>query len=147
MKIERLAAIAEIVSSVAIVATLAYLAIQSKQTNDMLLGSSRQAAVAADVTLLTSALDHPAAAARILGLDPETMQTQALLIIFMRAREFQWLQYRSGTLDRETFESYMSPASTWLQSDLGAAWWASYHGQFDRDFVEFVNAWLESRGH
>ena len=79
MKLEKLAAVAEIVSSVAIVATLAYLAIQSRQTTDLLLGESRQAAMAADLSLLTSTLNNPDPAARILGLDPQR-QDEALLI-------------------------------------------------------------------
>lgn len=143
MKLDRLAATAEIISSVAIVATLAYLAVQARQTNDMLIGNSRQAAMATDVQLLTTQLENPVIASRILELDPEDMQNQALLIIFVRSREFQWFQYRSGTLDRQTFESYMAPVGRWLHSDIGSAWWATSHGTFDPDFTAFVDDWLE----
>jgi hypothetical protein len=58
MTLDSIAALAEIISSVAIVATLIYLAVQSRQTKDMLLGNSRQAAMSADVTLLTNLLDR-----------------------------------------------------------------------------------------
>ena len=122
MKLEKVAALAEIVSSVAIVATLAYLAIQSQQTNRMLLGNSRQAALAADLSLLSTQISNPEVGARILELDANGIQNQAMLISFMRIREYQWLQFRNGTLDRETFESYVSPVRFWLTSEIGAQW-------------------------
>ena len=145
MNLDSIAAIAGIVSSVAIVATLAYLAVQSRQANSMLLGNSRQAAMSTDVALLTAILANADTASRILGSDPEEVKSQALLIIFMRSREFQWLQFRAGTLDRQTLESYMSPVNVWLTAELGAAWWASNRRNFDPDFVAFVDAWIAGR--
>jgi len=140
MKLGRAAALAEIISSVAIVATLAYLAIQSNQTNSMLLGNSRQTALAADMTLLTTQISNPEVGARILGLDAEDAQNQAMLISFMRIREYQWFQYKNGTLDREAFESYVSPVRFWLSSEIGARWWAGgIQSNFDPEFADFVN--------
>ena len=142
MRLDRLAALSEIVSSVAIVVTLAYLAVQSRQTNEMLLGNSRQAALSTDVALLTNIIDHADAASRILGFTPEDVENQTLLIIFMRSREYQWRQFKNGTLDRETLISNMSPVASWLGGDVGSTWWASSDQAFDPEFVEFVNAWL-----
>lgn len=143
MKLETTAAVAEIVSSIAIVVTLAYLAIQSQQTNNMLVGTSRQAGLDADSRLLSDTLNNPEVASRILGFDVERIQNEALLIQFMRTREYQWLQFQRGTLDRETLESYMQPVSSWLSSEIGAAWWATTQSAFDPDFAEFVNALLD----
>jgi len=131
------------VSSVAIVATLVYLAVQSKQTNNMLHGNSRQAAMSADVTLLSTIIDHPDIAGKILGIGSEHVQNQSLLIMFMRTREFQWFQYKAGTLDRETFESYMSPVAFWMHSDVSAAFWARFKRGFDPAFVAFVDGMIE----
>lgn len=146
MKLEKTAAIAEIVSSIAIVATLAYLAIQSQQTNNMLVGNSRQAALQADLQLLSNTLNNPETAARLLGLDAEQVQNEALLIHFMRTREYQWLQYQTGTLDLDTLESYMAPVGFWLLSDIGAAWWARSQEGFDPEFAGFVNSFLARSG-
>jgi Family of unknown function (DUF6082) len=143
MKLDRLAAIAEIVSSVAIVATLFYLALQTRQTNNMLLGSSRQTAIATDAALLSSTIEHPDVLARIIGVDPEQAQEQSMLILFLRSREFQWFQYRSGSLDRATFESYMAPVRSWLRSDIGGRYWADSQNEFDPAFAGFVNEWIE----
>jgi hypothetical protein len=143
MKIEKTAAIAEIVSSIAIVATLAYLAIQSQQTNNMLVGNSRQAALQADLQLLSNMLNNPDAAARVLGFETERVENEVLLIHFMRTREYQWLQNEAGTLDLDTLESYMAPVDFWLLSDIGAEWWDTTQDEFDPEFAGFVNSFLE----
>jgi hypothetical protein len=147
MKLEKLAAIAEIVSSVAIVLTLFYIALQARQTNEMLIGNSRQAAIANDVALLSTTIDHPDVLAKFVGLDPDQAQAQSMLIMFLRSREYQWFQYQNGSLDRATFESYLSPISTWLASDIGSAYWAGNKQEFDPAFYRFVDDWLEGSGH
>lgn len=145
MKLEKLSATAEIVSSVAIVATLAYLAVQARQTNDMLLGNSRQATLMSDMNYLSAALQYPEEAARLLEQPPDDMRESTLLIIFFRTREFAWFQFRNGALDREALESYMRPVLPTLRSEIGASWWASI-GQtaFDSEFVGFVNEWMST---
>ena len=60
------------------------------------------------------------------------VQNQSLLIMFMRTREFQWLQYRVGTLDRETFESYMNPVAFWMRSQVSTDFWTCFKTGFDR---------------
>ena len=139
-------AIAEIASSIAIVVTLIYLAIQSQQTNSMLVGNSRQAALQADLQLVSNSFNNPEVAARILGIDAEEVESQSLLIHLMRTREFQWLQYQNGALDLDTFESYMTPVDPWLSTEIGASWWAVNQRAFDPEFAEFVNAFLERIG-
>lgn len=49
MKIERLAAIAEIVSSIAIVVTLGYLAVQTQQNTAAIVSNSRQQTLDAEL--------------------------------------------------------------------------------------------------
>ena len=145
MRLERLSSIAEIVSSVAIVITLAYLAVQARQTNNMLLGNSRQATLMADMNYLSAALEYPQEAASLLEAPPEDVRESTLLIIFFRTREFAWFQFRNGALDDEALESYMRPVAPTLRSEIGASWWASI-GQtaFDSEFVEFVNEWMSN---
>lgn len=59
MKIEKIAATSEIISSVAIVVTLIYLSIQTQQTNSALLANSRQTTMMADVELITTIINNP----------------------------------------------------------------------------------------
>lgn len=61
MKVERLAATAEIVSSIAVVIALVYLAVQTQQTNSALVASSRQATMTSDVAMITALVSNPEA--------------------------------------------------------------------------------------
>ena len=145
MKLVTTAAVAEIVSSVAIVATLAYLAIQAQQTNSMLVGTSRQAALEADIQLFSNILDNADVLARMFGRDVEQIRNETLLNHLMRTREYEWFQYRNGTLDEDAFESHMTPVGAWLSTEIGANWWASTLQNFDPAFADFVNSILQRR--
>jgi hypothetical protein len=59
MKLEKIVPLAELVSSIAVVITLIYLTIQTQQTHDALLASSRQATLATDVTLIAALVQNP----------------------------------------------------------------------------------------
>ena len=52
MKLDRIAPLAEIISSVAVVLTLIYLAIQTQQTNSALVANSQSVTMLADMTLI-----------------------------------------------------------------------------------------------
>jgi hypothetical protein len=65
MKLEKIAPLAELISSVAIVVTLIYLAIQTQQTNNALLANSRQATLMADITLISTLITNPEFAAYV----------------------------------------------------------------------------------
>jgi hypothetical protein len=83
--------------------------------------------------------------ARITGRDAERVQNEALPFAFMRTREYQWLQYRNGTLDRDTFESYMQPVAFWLSTEVGTAVWTNSQRSFEPEFAGYVNSLLERR--
>ena len=142
MDIQTLSVLAEIVSSLAIVATLVYLGVQARQTNELLIGGSRQASLEADLAFFSANISNPEVSARILGVSPEQIQESSLLNIFMRTREYQWFQSRSGSLDRGTFESYMLPTKRWLTTEKGAAFWRVLQSSFDPEFVNYINECL-----
>jgi len=142
LDIQTLSVFAEIVSSLAIVATLVYLGVQARQTNELLIGGSRQASLEADLAFFSANISNPEVSSRILGISPEQMQENSLLNILMRTREYQWFQYRSGSLDRGTFESYMLPTRRWLTTEKGAAFWQILQVSFDPEFVKYINVSL-----
>ena len=59
MRLEKIAAIAEIVSSIAIVVTLIYLSIQIQQTNSALLANSRQEIMTAEMGFISTIISNP----------------------------------------------------------------------------------------
>lgn len=141
----KLAAISEIVSSVAIVVTLIYLAIQSQQTNSALLATSRQATMTADVTMIASLISNPDAWANM--SEPfadltlaEQGQVRNMAAGLFRVREFAWFQYENGVLDEDTLRSYLAPMVRWLQMEGMLVVWNEFSTELDPEFVAYVNA-------
>lgn len=95
------AAIAEILSALAIVVTLLYLAVQTAQNTKALQASARQAALDTDLGLIYKAIEYPMLYGRS-GRYPELSEpdlTEADLariasweIAMLRTRETYWLQ-------------------------------------------------------
>jgi len=148
MKLEKTAAISEIVSSIAIVLTLIYLAIQTQQltvqtqqTNAALLANSRQATLAADLQMLTTSIENPeiVVATTTNGWSAEDAKIGAYVAGTLRIREFAWSQYQDGILDERTWNSYMTPVVSTLGSEFGQSYWSDNQSFFDPAFVEHVN--------
>lgn len=142
MKIERLAAIAEIISSVAIVVTLVYLSVQTGQNTDALLAVSRQATLQGDLDIIQIGMMYPEfAQADNIEFTPEfETRYRLFLTAAMRTREFAWFQYQSGILDEGTWQSYMSPMQFMFSTQRAQAYLELYSG--DPDFKSYLKDWL-----
>ena len=149
MKLERIAPLAEIVSSVAIVATLIYLAIQTQQTNAALLANSRQATMAADMTLISALISNPEAMGNahrpLAELTPaERDQVGNVLAGVLRSREYAFLQYQNGILDEQTMASYMETPVRWIREDEAFRYyWEYFSENLEGDYKDYINALLE----
>jgi hypothetical protein len=140
MKLEKLAALAEIVSSFAIVITLVFLTFQTRemaqqteQTNSALVSNSRATTMMADVTLLaaSASLDSEFAA---IG------RNTTLIAAYFRIREFAWFQYQNGTLDQAAWESYARPTINMFNSPVVRSWWEESSINLDPGFVAAINS-------
>ena len=153
MKLEQLAAIGEIVSSVAIVATLGYLTLQTQQTNSALYASSRAQIMSADVAVILEQVDAPyseflrdrvqAAMPADVSRTPdryvEWNRELNLMSAALRIREFAWFQYQQGILDEATWSSYMQATISRLSGGRGSLIWGVLSSQLNADFVDEVN--------
>ncbi len=144
----KFSAISEIVSSIAVVVTLIYLAIQTQQTNDALLASSREATMTADVEIIGAMIANPEAFANLhkphseLTLS-EQQQTANVLAGLLRIREFAWFQYKSGVLDETTLRSYLAPLARWLKWEGAKPTWALFSQEIDPEFVAYIDQVLD----
>jgi sensor c-di-GMP phosphodiesterase-like protein len=140
-------ALAEIVSSIAILLTLVYLAIQTQQVATQteqntaaIIANSRQQSLDAEVALLLKATEYVAEG---VGPDEAAEQRRALLYsAFFRIREVQWLQHRDGLLDSETWDSYLRQALIQISADpVARSLWerSSETGVFVPGFASAVN--------
>jgi hypothetical protein len=149
MKLERMAVVAEIVGSIAIVVTLGYLVVQTRQTNNALLANSRQATMNADVTMIAAMIGTPQAFTNLhkpfaeMSLE-EQEQAANVLAGLMRVREYAWFQYKNGILDEDALRSYMTPMVRWLKWGDTMSVWQVFSKEVDPEFVAYVDRMLQA---
>jgi len=148
MNWSELSAMSEILGSVAIVITLIYLSIQTRQSANATMAQTRQDVLSADQHLLMQFVQDPEL--ELIRYKPELSDQEKarlgwVFVTFVRIRENNWLQFRNGVLDRETWESYRSSIVAMFGNPRGKAWWQNYAvspGLFDPDFASEVNSLL-----
>ena len=142
-------AIGEILGAVAVVATLGYLAVQTRYSVAATQANTRQAILLSDQQFLTNLMLDPAIDVirfkRDLA-DDEKVKLYYFFILFMRMRENNWLQFHSGGLDRETWESYRASIPAVINNPNGRSWWRNFvkaQGMYSKGFVSEVHELLE----
>ena len=147
MKLEKLAALAEIVSSIAILLTLIFLALQMQQNTRAIQANSRQNALMAEMDYLNNALDNPGL---ILNRAKSDLTDEDKLLIslhlskYLRQREHDWLQLKNGVMDQSAWNSYFLPLRLVLSSPVTRQWWEGGGSEnFLPSFTEEINKYLE----
>lgn len=141
-------AVAEIISSFAIVVTLIYLSIQTRQNTAAIQANTRQTMVSNDLAVLNAGMDHSHVLTKMtknLELsDDDKPILESYLIMLVRTREYQWLQYRNGLLDQQAWEAYLSGLAVNLCFPHSRTWWDLVaNDYFDHEFVDAVNKYLK----
>ena len=145
---EILSTISEMLSAIAILATLIYLAIQTKQNVKAVQASTRQEILASDQQLLMFVASNPEIESirykRQLSGE-EKVRLGFFLTTALRIRENNWLQYKNGVLDDATWDTYRRSIIALLGPASGRSWWRGYSptGIFNAEFVAEVNETLE----
>ncbi len=142
--------IAEILSSVAILITLVYLVVEIQQNSKATQADTRQAILDSDQQYLELLVDSPE-----LNLlqykadlsDEERIRLSYLLTTFVRMRESNWLQYKNGTLDDETWQTYRLSLIAQLSAPQTRLWWQNFGVErvFDSQFISLVDELLANR--
>lgn len=143
-------AIAEIVSSIAIVITLFYLGAQSRQLSEQteqntlaVISGIRQQSLDTEVAMLLKMMDFADDAPG--GLTAADTRIELIYSIALRIRETQWLQLQDGLLDQATWDTYSKILLFNLsRDDRMRAWWerTTSFGLFTPGFVLAVNEGL-----
>ncbi|MEL7476749.1 MAG: hypothetical protein AAGJ55_11055 [Cyanobacteria bacterium J06555_12] len=143
-------AIAEILSSVAILVTLAYLAIEIRQNAQATQAETRQAILAADQEFLHILLQDPT----LVVLrhqqeldDKERVRLSMQLLTILRMREMNWIQHQNGTIDDTTWRAYLGSLVAVLSAPQSRVWWENYGVErvFDPRFVSLVDDLLTDK--
>jgi hypothetical protein len=146
----RASAIAEIVSSIAIVMTLFYLGAQTHQLGEQtkqntlaVIAGVRQQSLDTEVAMLLKMMDFADEAPG--GRTGADARIDAVASIALRIREKQWLQLQDGLLDQATWDTYMRVLLLNLSSDdrMQEYWERSTNlGVLTPGFVRAVNEGL-----
>jgi hypothetical protein len=141
--LSKLSSIAEIISSVAVLGTLVYLAVQTRQNTEAIQAQVRAVLLATDTELIYKNMEYPELV--LSRNNPQTEQEKVLItshiLVMLRQRENYWIQYRNGVLDEETWISYRNALGpTIFYSEYGTAVWEAYleRGNLNPGFMQEV---------
>ena len=149
MSIQDLGALGEFISSVVVLVTLIYLAIQVRQGNLLARSQARQLMVEHANSELHAQINDPSITYTVVKEGPLSEEEQAKLSLFltqfMRQREWEWFQLQDGVIDKEVYESYRDVIGIFLSADRTKKWWHSLgRFAFNQDFAADVDRFLEA---
>lgn len=144
----KLSSIAEIVSSIAILITLIFLVVEMRQNTEALNAQSRQQILQSAQTQLLFSATNPEMAKSIIKPGPLTQDESVLLgdwlTSSMRFREYSWLQYRSGVIDENQWNTELLVIEIVLSAQKPRQWWSLVgREQVNPEFAVFVDELLE----
>jgi hypothetical protein len=138
-------AVAQIVGSAAVVVTLIYLTRQIRQNTDAMQAAAREAIAERDVEWLYKLVDYPELGLLFRKEEPpaelDASRMNASLVAFMRIREANFRQYKSGVLDEATWMNYRSSIVNGpLSQPLARVWWSNFGRKlFDPELSEQIS--------
>jgi hypothetical protein len=150
MKVEKLAAIGEIVSSIAIVITLAYLAIQTQQNTAAIASASRQQLAEIELDAYYELAEHTDAIVQFrTTCDGELFTSDGIgLLITLEAwfvaKNHAWREYENGILDEETWNASMAGLRNVFGFAATPQIWRLAKDALSPGFVEYVEQEIEA---
>ncbi len=143
-------AIAETLSSVAILITLVYLVVEIQQNAEATQAETRQAMLDSDQQYLQLFIDSPEIGLLFLKpdlSDEERIRLSNVLLTLVRMRESNWLQYENGALDSVTWQAYLGSLIGPLSGAQSRAWWENFGVEriFNSEFISLVDELLAAQ--
>jgi hypothetical protein len=143
MNTSKLADIAEITSSIAILVTLIFLVVQMQQNTQAINSGALQAMFSDQQDELRfQAQNHGISAIGYKSnlSDQEKAQLHFLLLSTFRAREHEWIQFEKGVIDSATLESWSAGIAGYLRASNNRRWWRNVgRNDFVPGFVAYVD--------
>jgi hypothetical protein len=154
LKLERWALVAEIVSGVAVVATLIFLIIEIRGNSDAIRADMQITVSGRTITLITDAISNSAlieamsreAQGEDLSFSQEYLLSQSFGLR-MKLAEESFLIFRDGNLDEEVWITRAELALSVLANERNRRRWMDRRGSgwYVQDFVDYVDSELAER--
>jgi hypothetical protein len=148
---ETLGNIGDFIGGVAIIITLIYLAAQIRQNTRALKTASRQEIVAGfrefnrlylqpggDDAMTQGVRHYPNIAPELKHLFETMMNDLALFF------QGVFALYEAGTLEEETYQTYLTLFAAWVNTPGGAAWWTDINPLYTPRMVEAMRVRVEA---
>ena len=147
MMLENLAYVAQIVGVIVVIASLIYVARQVRQNTELLRSNARQALLSNDHAAIQLSMSSADLFEKLSRTDKLSFQDQwrfsLQMILEMRNREHEYLQFEAGELDEETWRSYREIIRVSLGTERGRKWWNEFaHVVGAPRFREMVDAMI-----
>ena len=148
MELTTLALWTQILSSLAVLATVIYLAIEIRQNTVALNSQTHATLFEGAQTELLSLYEHPDIVRSIATTDPISeeayIKLSVFLTAFLRAREFTWLQYEQGVVGKHMLDTEKMIIRNTINIERNRSWWNEIgKGAFSPGFVAFVDQQIE----
>lgn len=140
--------IAEIVSAIAVVVTLAYLSIQLRHANKTAHAQTRERMVEHGTGELYVLMNDQQLRECFAKRDPLTREEQGKLHFFltsaMREREWEWFQAREELIKADARQAYQSVIAIHLGTERTRRWWHTvgrlgFHPEFVAEVDQFID--------
>ena len=144
----------EFIGAIAIVVTLAYLAVQIRQTNrGMRVNAYYETANHITSTMIPIAASPELSRIWTLGVDgfealsvEDRARFEMLMIVYFHQNEAQYFAHRHGFHDESMWRAKEFEFRTWISRPGINAIWQGYKPILSEDFVTFVEGLLEREG-
>lgn len=138
----------QLVSSGAVLITLLYLAIQTKQTNSAIQANARQSQFELDLMTLFKLSDNAELPTKIVSAESlneiDQMRLTLLWMAGLRQVELMFIQYKNGVLDQSTWDTQRRVIAAMLATPRMRTWWEKAGKlPFSLEFVAIVQKTLD----
>ena len=148
MTLEQFGILSEIVASIAVIASLIYVARELKQTTNAIHAQSRQSVKEGSMDELFKVMDDPELILLITEKEQLSKTDQSKLnayfFVSLRSREFAWLQYKNGVIDAAQWETELLVTKLFLDSKKLRIWWNRVGKLgFSKEYVKFIEELIQ----
>jgi hypothetical protein len=142
--------VAEIFGALAVIVSLLYVAVQIKQNNRINQGIAIQQTYASTQEIYSWYANNSDANELLAKFSqgetltlPEFVRIQSLMMGMVEQYEVYFILNKLKMMDEETFHSFFKKLATVLGTPSARQWFTDNRTYFRRDFVEFVNNFLD----
>ena len=138
-----------LLANLGVIIGIGFVAYEVRQNTEATHAQTREAVLAAAQAELQAVRDDPNLIISIIKEDTlsteEQIKLYTWLVSALKAREFSWLQRKSGVIDEAQWQSELAVAVAILQAPRVRTWWQKVgYKTVSDEFRQFINGQIEN---